>query len=214
MPTIGFIYPDALAEEDYLLAEQLLGDDVKLATEQFSGTDPHTAPNLFAASSPDALVWTCTRGSFAGGWETARDQVAKLAASAGVPVSSTSFAFTDAARALGLRRVAVASRYPAEVAAEFTSFLGEGGLEVVGEPGAGTTDDAIALALSADHPAAEAVLVPDTTLRSLAAVNEIEERTGKPVLTANQVTIWAGLRLIGEQRLVRSLGALFRQRGA
>ncbi|WP_370944333.1 maleate cis-trans isomerase [Amycolatopsis sp. cg5] len=214
MPTIGFIHPGTLAEEDYLLAEQLLGDDVKLSPEQFSGTDPHTAPDLFAVAKPDAVVWACTRASFAGGWEAAGDRLAKLTASVGVPVSSTSFAFTEAARALGLRRVAVASRYPADAAAEFAAFLGKGGLGVVGAPGAGTTDDVVALALGADHPAAQAVLVPDTTLRSLAAVNEIEERTGKPVLTANQVTIWAGLRLIGEHRLVRSLGALFRQRKA
>jgi maleate cis-trans isomerase len=31
------------------------------------------------------------------------------------------------------------------------------------------------------------------------------------VLTANQVTVWEGLRLTGRHRLVRSLGALFRQ---
>ena len=67
------------------------------------------------------------------------------------------------------------------------------------------------LATANDHPDAGAVLVPDTAMRTLAEINAIEAALGKPVLTANQVTIWEGLRLTGQHRVVRSLGALFRQ---
>jgi maleate cis-trans isomerase len=49
-------------------------------------------------------------------------------------------------------------------------------------------------------------------MRTLAEVNTIENALRKPVLTANQVTVWEGLRLTGETKLVRSLGALFRRR--
>jgi maleate cis-trans isomerase len=240
VPTIGFIYPDHAAEDDYPLAEQLLGSDlgdVALRVEHIYGTDLHAVPELLdlgsekrlaegaallAKHGPDAVVWACTSGSFVYGWEGAREQVDKLSAAAGVPASSTSFAFVHAARALGIYRVAVAASYPDDVSQLFVEFLNTGGIEVVSmghadihtaaEVGELSAEDVVKLALSHDHPAAEAVLVPDTAMRTLAEINTIESALHKPVLTANQVTVWEGLRLTGETKLVRSLGALFRRR--
>jgi maleate cis-trans isomerase len=238
MATIGFIYPDHAAEDDYLLAQRLLGDDIALPVEHIYGTDLHAVPelldlgsetrlaegaSLLAKHQPDAVIWACTSGSFVYGWDGARQQVEKLAAVAGVPASSTSFAFVHAARALGIHRVAVAASYPDDVAKLFVEFLGAAGIDVVSmasadiataaEVGGLTPEAVVGLALAHDHPDAQAVLVPDTAMRTLAEVNTVEDRLGKPVLTANQVTVWEGLRLIGEHRLVRTLGALFRRRG-
>jgi maleate cis-trans isomerase len=241
LPTIGFIYPDHAAEDDYPLAEQLLGSDLgdtRLPVEHIYGTDLHAIPELLdlgsparlaegaallAKHEPDAVVWACTSGSFVYGWDGAREQAAKLSTAAGVPASSTSFAFVHAARELGIHRVAVAASYPDEIAQLFVEFLNTGGIEVVSMGSADITTAAevgelsaeaiVTLALSHDHPAAEAVLVPDTAMRTLTEVNTIENKLRKPVLTANQVTVWEGLRLAGETRLVRSLGALFRRRG-
>jgi maleate cis-trans isomerase len=239
VPTIGFIYPDHAAEDDYVLAEQLLGSDlgdIRLPVEHIYGTDLHAVPelldlgsearladgaSLLAKHEPDAVVWACTSGSFVYGWEGAHDQAKSLAAAAGVPASSTSFAFVHAARALGVHRVAVAASYPDDVARLFVEFLHAAGIEVVSMSSAGIDTAAevgdlpaeavVDLALSHDHPDAEALLVPDTAMRTLTEVNTIEDKLGKPVLTANQVTVWEGLRLAGETRVVRSLGALFRR---
>jgi maleate cis-trans isomerase len=239
VPTIGFIYPDHAAEDDYVLAEQLLGSDlgdIRLPVEHIYGTDLHAVPelldlgsearladgaSLLAKHEPDAVVWACTSGSFVYGWEGAHDQAKSLAAAAGVPASSTSFAFVHAARALGVHRVAVAASYPDDVARLFVEFLHAAGIEVVSMSSAGIDTAAevgdlpaeavVDLALSHDHPDAEALLVPDTAMRTLTEVNTIEDKSGKPVLTANQVTVWEGLRLAGETRVVRSLGALFRR---
>ncbi|ANN21606.1 maleate cis-trans isomerase [Amycolatopsis orientalis] len=241
MTTIGFIYPDHAAEDDYPLAEQLLGGDmagIKLPVEHIYGTDLHAVPELLdlgsesrladgaallAKHEPDAVVWACTSGSFVYGWEGARDQADRLAAVAGVPASSTSFAFVHAAQALGVRRVAVAASYPDDVARLFVDFLGAGGIEVVSmgsadidtaaEVGELSPEAVVELAVSRDHPAADALLVPDTAMRTLGEINTLETRLGKPVLTANQVTVWEGLRLTGKSPLVRTLGALFGQRG-
>ncbi|WP_037306858.1 maleate cis-trans isomerase family protein [Amycolatopsis orientalis] len=241
MTTIGFIYPDHAAEDDYPLAEQLLGGDmagIKLPVEHIYGTDLHAVPELLdlgsesrladgaallAKHEPDAVVWACTSGSFVYGWEGARDQADRLAAVAGVPASSTSFAFVHAAQALGVRRVAVAASYPDDVARLFVDFLGAGGIEVVSmgsadidtaaEVGELSPEAVVELAVSRDHPDADALLVPDTAMRTLGEINTLETRLGKPVLTANQVTVWEGLRLTGKSPLVRTLGALFGQRG-
>ena len=65
---------------------------------------------------------------------------------------------------------------------------------------------------AADHPDAEAVLVPDTAMHTLAIIDQLEAAVGKPVLTANQVTVWKGLELLGPVPELPGLGALFRGR--
>ncbi|SFO95569.1 Maleate cis-trans isomerase [Amycolatopsis arida] len=241
MVTVGFIYPDHAAEDDYPLAERLLDqrdDGVRLVVEHIYGTDLHAVPELLdlgsperlaegagllAKHEPDAVVWACTSGSFVYG-DGAAEQAAGLSAAAGgVPASSTSFAFVRAASALGLRRVAVAASYPDDVARLFVDFLAAGGVEVVAMSSAGidtaaevgrlTPDAVCELARAHDHPEADALLVPDTAMRTLALLDTLEKELGKPVLTANQVTVWEGLRLAGALRPVAALGTLFRSEG-
>ena len=65
---------------------------------------------------------------------------------------------------------------------------------------------------AADHPDAEAVLVPDTAMHTLAIIDKLEAAVGKPVLTANQVTVWKGLELLGPVPPLPGLGALFGDR--
>ena len=145
-----------------------------------------------------------------------------VAAAAGVPASSTSIAFVDALRHLGIRRVAVAASYPDDVAQHFVAFLTAGGVEVVSmgshgiytaaEVGTLDPDQVVAMVAAADHPDAEAVLVPDTAMHTLAIVDKLEAAVGKPVLTANQVTVWKGLELLGPVPPLPGLGTLFEDR--
>lgn len=236
-PTIGFIYPDHAAEDEYPRAEGLL--DARLPVAHIYGTDLHAVPELLdlgspdklrhgaaqlAAHTPDAVVWACTSGSFVYGPAGAREQVRGLAETAGVPASSTSFAFVAAARALGVRRVAVAASYPEDVARLFADFLadagitvaafGSAGIETAAEVGTLRPEQVLELARAGDHPEAEALLVPDTAMHTLEVLPRLEAALGKPVLTANQVTIWEGLRLAGAVRISSSLGALFAERFA
>ncbi|CAM5726027.1 aspartate/glutamate racemase family protein [Streptomyces violaceorubidus] len=67
----------------------------------------------------------------------------------------------------------------------------------------------LALARAADRPEAQAVLLPDTALHTAAHIPALEKDLGKPVLTANQVTVWEGLRLADRRVNAPELGALF-----
>lgn len=233
--TIGFIYPDHAAEDDYPRAQDLLGPGVRLVVEHIYGTDLHAVDELrdlgsekrlaagaalLAPSDPDAVVWACTSGSFVFGRDGAADQAAKLGKVTGTPTSSTSFAFANAAHALGIERVAVAASYPDDVATLFAEFLRAEDVQVVAASSAGIDTAAevgrldpqrvVDLALANDHPDAQALLIPDTAMRTIALVDTIEDALGKPVLTANQVTVWEGLRIAGELSTVDNLGTLFR----
>ncbi|CAM5681491.1 Decarboxylase OS=Streptomyces alboniger OX=132473 GN=CP975_12680 PE=4 SV=1 [Streptomyces alboniger] len=165
------------------------------------------------------MVWACTSGSFVFGWDGAHDQVRDLAVTAGLPASSTSFAFAHAVREVGAVRVAVAATYPDDVAGHFSAFLKSAGAEVVSVRGSGIItaaevgtwgrEQVLALARGGDHPDAQAVLLPDTALHTAAHVRDLEAALGKPVLTANQVTVWEALRLAERRVNAPELGTLF-----
>ncbi|MFI7316262.1 decarboxylase [Streptomyces venezuelae] len=235
MTALGFLYPGHSAEDDYPRMEQMLGSDIRLQVVHTDiGEDAHRVDALLEMGSADrlaagveelrlagaeAVVWACTSGSFVLGWEGAHDQVRKLAMAAGLPASSTSFAFAHAAREVGATRVAVAATYPEDVTGHFAAFLKDGGVEVVAARGSGIItaaevgtwgrDEVFALARAGDHPDAEALLLPDTALHTAAYVRDLEAEVGKPVLTANQVTVWEALRLAERRVNAPALGALF-----
>ncbi|WP_324784046.1 decarboxylase [Streptomyces sp. H51] len=235
MTALGFLYPGHSAEDDYPRIEQLIGSDIRLDVVHTPiGEDAHRMDALREIASPERLaagveelrmagaesvVWACTSGSFLVGWEGAHEQVRALALAAGMPASSTSFAFVHAVREIKAVRVAVGAPYPDDVAALFADFLRAGGTEVVAVRGSGAATAAevgtwgeaevLALARQADTPDADAVLLPDNALHTAAHIPALERRLGKPVLTANQVTVWEGLRLADRRVNAPTLGALF-----
>ncbi|MFG2134210.1 aspartate/glutamate racemase family protein [Streptomyces sp. NPDC048751] len=235
MTALGFLYPGHSAEDDYPRIEQLLGSDIRVDLVHTDiGEDAHRVDALLRMGAPErlaagveelrlagaeAVVWACTSGSFVYGWDGAREQVQNLATAAGLPASSTSFAFVHAASELGLRRVAVAATYPEDVAGLFSEFLRAGGVEVTAVRGAGIITAAevgtwgeteiLELARAADTPDAQALLLPDTALHTAAHIPTLEKDLGKPVLTANQVTVWEALRLADRRVNAPALGALF-----
>ncbi|MER5875763.1 decarboxylase [Streptomyces sp. NPDC001910] len=235
MTALGFLYPGHAAEDDYPRMEQLLGSDVRLTVVHTDiGEDAHRVDALLEMGSAErleagveelrlsgaeAVVWACTSGSFVRGRQGAHEQVRGLARSAGLPASSTSFAFAHAVQEIGATRVAIGATYPEDVAALFAAFLKEAGTEVVAVSASGVVtaaevgtweyDQVLALARDVDRPDAEAVLLPDTALHTVAHIPDLEKELGKPVLTANQVSVREALRLTDRRVNAPRLGALF-----
>lgn len=224
---LGFLYPGYAAESDYpelvaRLPVPAVAEVVHTALSDLG--DAHTVEALHAMGEADrladgadaltargvaAVVWSCTSGSFCYGYDGAHQQVRGLGDRAGVPASSTSLAFLHAIAALGVRRVTVAATYPEPVVRRFAEFLHDAGIEVVAHTAAdimtataaGEADDEVALRMvaAADHRRAQAVLVPDTALHTARVLPLLRRQVGKPVLTANQVSVWEALRLTGTE---------------
>jgi maleate cis-trans isomerase len=237
--TVGVLYPGHSAEDDYPLLEERLGDVTFRVQHTDIGEDAHRVDALLRMGSAerlaagaeglreagvDSVLWGCTSGSFVFGWDGAHQQAAAVGELLGVPASSTSLAFAQAAHALGLSRVALSATYPEDVAEAFVGFLGRAGLVVLGmqshgiitaaEVGTLGREEVLEVARSGDHDDAEAVLLPDTALHTIAWLEQLEEAVGKPVLTANQVTAWHGLRIAGDHAPRTALGTLGREAGA
>lgn len=220
---LGFLYPGHAAEDDYPYLAALLVPPARAEVVHTSvGEDAHRVDALLdlgrasrLADGADQLrdrglasvVWACTSGSFVFGWDGARDQAAALGQRLGLPASSTSIAFVDACRSRGVARVAVAATYPADVTERLVDFLARGGIEVLSVSSRGiitaaevatlAADAVRDLVLEHDHPDAEAVLVPDTAMHTARALDALTAEAGKPVLTANQVSVWQAARLAG-----------------
>jgi maleate cis-trans isomerase len=237
---LGMLYPGYAAEDDLpWLVDALFEDGAVVADVVHTsvGEDAHRVDALLDLGRPERLaegaailrrngadvaVWACTSGSFVFGWEGARRQVAELAETFGGPASSTSLAFVEALRALGATRVAIAATYPADVTRCLVSLLAAAGFEVLAseshdietasEAGSAGREAVLALAAAGDHPEADALLVPDTALHTVRWLDELERAAGKPVLTANQVTVWEALRLAGVSASGDRAGRLFAPR--
>lgn len=151
---------------------------------------------------PAATAYACTSGSFVrglAGEERLRGYMEEAGAKKAV---TTSGALIEALRAVGSRRVAVATPYDREVTAKLVVFLQEAGFETVSVAFLGLTGDVHRvgydtvkeLASAADRSEADAVFLSCTNLKTFDVLPELEQRLEKPVLSANQVTMWAALR--------------------
>jgi maleate cis-trans isomerase len=231
---VGILYPGYAAERDYDTLNERLGEPVFEVVHTSIGEDAHREDALLDMGSHERLregaltlrerrvaaaMWACTSGSFVYGWDGARRQAAAVADVLGAPVSSTSLAFVTAIEALGARRVAIAASYPDDIARRFEQFLRDAGLDPVGLASGGIVTAAevgrldraetLALAARGDRSDADVLLVPDTAMHTIELVGALEAAAGRPVLTANQVTAWEGLRLAGRAPVAERLGELF-----
>lgn len=232
-PRLGILYPGHSAEDEYLtLGDRLVARPEVDLVHTVMGEDAHRVDALLEIGSEvrlaegagrlgpgcQSVMWACTSGSFVFGWDGARRQVDLLADHLQVPVSSTSFAFVEALEAMSVGSVAIAATYPRDVADAFADFLANVGVEVLAtdaqgivtaaEVGTLTGDRILEFVSSGDHPDADAVLVPDTALHTLDHLEALETALSKPVLTANQVTVWQALRLAGALGPEPALGPL------
>lgn len=234
MLRIGILYPLHSAEDDYPNMAARLEPPVEVAVVHTDAVDLHTVEDCrrtgdwehlepgaaeLRTLGVDVCMWACTSGSFVYGLAGAEDQARQIGSYLWVPASSTSLAFVKAIRTLGTARVAVAATYPEDLAVEFTGFLGEGGIQVVHldslgiwtavEVGDVGREQVIEFVQANDHADAEAILIPDTALHTVAFLQELDSGVGKPVLTANQVTMWEALRVGGRARRQNGFGQLF-----
>jgi maleate cis-trans isomerase len=224
MKRLAVLYPPCGGEYEYYLYGEALvpAINVNLMGARYHGGDNEHQPthmrgtasleNLLQAArvmrplNPDAIMWACTSGSFISGLAHAEQQVSAMRELLDCPASSTSLAFVAALRHLGMQRVSVLGSYPEETTTAFTRFMTEAGMEVCdycaldtpSGPHAALLGDERLLeaAVSLDTPEDAVVLLPDTAMPTMHLIPALERATKRTVLTANQVSIWEGSRLL------------------
>jgi maleate cis-trans isomerase len=177
------------------------------------------AAEQLATAEVDIVAYGCTSGSFICPME---DLVRGMQERARVPALAAAGAVVAALRALGARKVALATPYVDFVNQREIAFLREYGFEVTSLLGLdmGHTQEerrAIArvppealyrLGRAVDRPDADVVFLSCTNLASLGVIARLEQDLGKPVITSNQACFWACLRRLGIPTPVTGYGKL------
>jgi maleate isomerase len=181
---------------------------------------------MLARAGMHAIAYGFTTASFYRGVAYARGLVGQMAEASGARAFVPSLAVLEALEFLGARKISVCTPYPEWNNEVLAGFLAETEFEVLnldGDPR--LTDEAAAggwmwhqdptgaARFVGDHchPDADVVLCPCTSWRVFEVVDEIERSCGRPVVTANQATIWQVFRDLRIPLALSDRGELFRR---
>nr|WP_295838088.1 ectoine utilization protein EutA [uncultured Azospirillum sp.] len=156
----------------------------------------------------DAICYSCTSASVVMGDDAIEQAIAS--AKPGVPVITPPAAARGALTVLGAQRIAVLTPYTEQTSRPMAAYFGVHGFDIARFTCFGLDDDRemariapaslVRAAVDAMAPDADALFISCTALRSAGVAAEIEAAIGRPVVTSNQATAWATLRLCGDDR--------------
>jgi arylmalonate decarboxylase len=172
------------------------------------GLVPRAAEAL-AAAGADAIELTGTSLTFYQGEAFNQRLRPAVTDASGLPATTMSNGVIDGLKAVGARRVAVATAYNDEVNARLALFLREHGLEPLVITGMGieavadvdnvTQNDLLDFGARVHTSArdADSLLVSCGGFRTLELIAPLEARTGVPVISSMPHGLWAGAKLVG-----------------
>ncbi|MGW0824152.1 maleate cis-trans isomerase family protein [Streptomyces sp. NPDC002845] len=185
-------------------------DLARLVSEHETLTDGVRTLNAIA---PEVVAYACTSGSFVGGIAGERAMCAAMTRAGAIPALTTSGALLEALTELGVRRVALVTPYTVSVTRALEEYMAGAGITVTGCAFMGLTRriwqvpyrDVVEMARQAVEGdgsgtpglVADALFISCTNLPTYDVIPQLEAELRVPVLSANQVTMWAALRRLG-----------------
>ncbi|MGW1499589.1 maleate cis-trans isomerase family protein [Streptomyces mirabilis] len=190
-------------------------DLARLVSEHETLGDAVRALNAVA---PEVVAYACTSGSFVGGVAGERAMCEAMTRAGEVASLTTSGALLEALTELAAHRIALVTPYTVSVTQSLEEYLAEAGVHVTGRAFMGLTRhiwkvpyrDVVDMARRAVRcEGADALFISCTNLPTYDVIPQLEAELRIPVISANQVTMWAALRHLGTravgpyQRLIR-----------
>ena len=183
-----------------------------------AGRAPDAARDL-ATADADVIGYACSVGSLYAGAAAEDALIAALASASGRPAFSLADACARAFQRLGARTIAIITPYPDQTNAVVAAYIEQRGFVAkpaarypvgIVEIGNLPVDEIIALSIAAleQQPDADALWIPCTAVRTLAAIAAIERSTGRPVVSGSQALLWRGLRMMGVDDTIPDTGRL------
>lgn len=180
------------------------------------------AVERLAAMKPQVILYAFTSSSYMLDTDADKALRERLEERAqGVPVVLAAEAASEALRAMNLRRIAVVHPpwFDEETNERGGVYFRNAGFEIVScapmtparpfeEVSAAEVHDWVKTNVPRQ---AEGVLIAGGGMRAVGAIQALEASLSRPVLTANQVTFWQGLRTVGITASISDYGRLFRR---
>jgi len=231
---LGFILmsTDLAAESDFfaMAPEGVAVHITRLKTDDYTTNETlarhidhmaDAASRIQPDTKPDVISYSCTSGSIVIGEDRVKEEIRR-----GAPWAQPMCLVTgvvDALRELNAQRIVVGTPYLDEINTAEAEFLVAKGFEVLDIQGLNLTTGIEfgrvtptywkAFAQEIDRPEADAIFLSCGGIRALEVAEEIEQATGKPVVTSNQAQFWSCLRRAGIPDHVEGFGRIFTRPG-
>ena len=231
-PRIGLIAlaTDFRIEKDFI---SIIKDiDIDFFVNRIHCYFPLTSENLIKMSSTvteiskdilpdeklDCVVYGCTSGTIAAGYETIKNKINLAKPDAKVTTPST--AAVNALRKMNVTKVAIFTPYSKPLNDEVINYFKSENFEIssnayfdiLNDSDIGKVDeDYLCETLSKmDLGDADALFISCTALPALSIIDKLEKKLNKVVLSSNQVLIWDTLQSIGKKDSIDGFGKLFK----
>jgi maleate isomerase len=169
----------------------------------------------------EVICMAGTTNSFYKGLEGSDWMEQEMSRGAGVPAVSSSPSVCQALRHYGAKKISVATPYAQWNNDRLMEYFTAAGFEVLNVDGDPLVADGhaqhmndqdpeeiVEFAASVCRDEADALFCACSGWRAVEAAAELERRTGRPVVTTNQSTIWRTLRTLGLDRARPGFGRL------
>jgi len=233
---IGIVWPEPVQDRHRAELNRFLGPDLVVDIEP-TRTDPEPEQNItlalverlardpengraagrLAERGAQVVAYGCTSGSYVLGPEGDAAIIAAMQAASGLPATTTSSAVVAALRVLGVQSVAVLSPHIDDLNDRLRAYLEAAGFMVASMVGLNLRCDIEAVEPAetrqivesqVDRSEADAVFISCTGMRTAEVIAAMEASLGKPLVTANQATLWHARQLAGISSATPDCGRL------
>jgi maleate isomerase len=196
------------------------GTLLQVVTKLAETEDIEEAARTLTAVRPSVITYACTAASFVRGITYDVQIARRIEAASGCPASTTSTSLVRALKRLDIKTVAVGTPYlEKEVNARLRKFLEDNGFKVDRLTELGLADDKFHNASEStvyqfgkkvNTPQSDGIFLACTALPTADVLEPLEEDLRKPVVSANQATMWDALRMAKVNAQINGYGTLLR----
>jgi maleate isomerase len=183
--------------------------------------DIETESQKLADADVDVIVLAATAPSSRNGLGYDQELIKRIETASGKPATTASTGLVQALTLLKIKRLVIAAPWSEATNTTSANFIEASGFAVLAHQAMGHVSNldiglldeqtAHDMGAAVDRPDAQAVMLACGNWRTLGIVDRLESELGKPVLTTNQVSLWAALRLIEYLAPVFGWGRLLRE---
>ena len=178
----------------------------------------YVTSNILPNENIDCIVYGCTSGTIASGFETIEKKIKNAKPKSKVITPST--AAITALKKLNIKKISLFTPYPKKLNDEVLSFFKDEKflitsnyyLDIESDTDIWKVDPEylFKVLVSMDHADSDALFISCTALPVLQIIEKLEKKLKKFVLSSNQVLIWDTLEKIGQNNSINGFGKLFK----
>ena len=231
-PRIGLIAlaTDFRIEKDFI--NVIKDQDIDFFVNRIHCYAPLTSENLIKMSNTvteisedilpnekiDCVVYGCTSGTIAAGYETIKKKINLAKPEAKVTTPST--AAINALKKMNIKNVAIFTPYSKALNDDVVKYFENQNFKITSNAYFDITNDLdigkvdedylYKTLLEMDLGNADCLFISCTALPALSIIEKLEKKLNKVVLSSNQVLIWDTLQSIGKKSSIDGFGKLFK----